>query len=143
MIPPEYRGNDPRTRDWSRAMAEHLELLQSQIEELNAGQTGHPPTPPADFPRSFDYSETTTTSAITLAATDLNMLHIVKNTDAPAIDFTLPAMEKGDWVKVLNDSGSSGDVVVKDEDANTIVTVTAGNSSGEITVDITGVEAPL
>lgn len=145
MIPPEYRGHNPGTRAWSREMAEFLDRLQSEVEglrvEMGQRPSGHPATGSAYVPRFRLHTETTTGSNITIGQESLNMVHYVKNT--AAIDFTLPEMDPGDWVIVVNDSGSTNDVTVKDKDANTISTVTVGNSSGDIMVDISGVEAPL
>lgn len=126
---PVYTGSDKDTKAWAD---EVTEWLMRNVVSVDEG--------PVPFDYTLPTVQITTASNVTLGPGDVNSLFIVKNT--AAIDFTLPVMSPGLWVEVLNDSGSTNDITVKDVDANTITTLTPGGAA-RITADITGVEGPL
>ena len=126
---PIYLGTDKDLKKWADEVAE---WLMRNVVSVDEGPVPFDYTPPT--------VQITTATAVTLGPGDVNTLFIVKNT--AAIDFTLPVMSPGLWVEVLNDSGSTNNLTVKDIDANTISTLTPGGAA-RITADISGVEGPL
>lgn len=81
-----------------------------------------------------------TAANVTITRRDLNSIWVIENT--AAIDFTLPTVEPGEWIIVVNDSTSTNDVTVKDSGGGTVSTVTPGNSSGHLIGDRNNSPAP-
>ena len=122
-----YEGKDP----FVRAAFMRVKRI---LDDLKDRKPQKPYRPLFEYEHGgIPYKQVSTASNITVHATETNILWYV--TCTAAINFDVPDLPLGGWIQVINDSGSTHNITVRDSSPATIATLTPGDNSGIIIYD--------